>query len=621
MILIVGLLAVPFALFGINNYFQTQVENYVAKVGEAEVDTRMFQDRLEQQRQQMRQMLGQDTPLDFLNTEENKRRIVDALIDEELLVQDARAAGVEVPASKLQEIVLSIDGFKSNGTFDPEIYKGFLRNRGYTTASFEELLARDVLSREISSRVGGSNFVTDAEIDAYLKVFNQTRTFSHVRLSASEQTLAEPITEEAIAKRFEEQKSSYMTPEKVVLEYAELNAAEFTVEPATEESLKDSYERQASRFVVPEQRLTSHILVEVAQGADAEAQKAALAEAEKLLAEVKGGKAFADVAKEHSDDLGSKATGGDLGWIEKGANDAAFDDALFAMNANDVSQPVLGSNGYHIIQLREIRAEKRKTFEEVRAELLASYETTERERIYNERASKLLDAIHRDPQSLKAPAESVGMTLKTTEAFARDAGVGIALNPKVMEEAFGEMVLERGQTSDLIDIAPSHSVAIRVLERIPPKQRELAEVRAQIESELKLEAQRKQLAAQVAELEKRLPGESLEAIAASLTKTPEKADAVVRTAANVDPNLLTEVFKLPRPGSNPVRRAIRLSDDDQVLVELTAVVDGDPKTVEQAARDGAKAQLLSQWQETESRAYVKALRQGVDIKIAEDRLR
>ncbi len=621
LILIVGLLAVPFALFGINNYFQAQVENYVAKVGDEEIEPRSLQDRLEQQRIQMRQMLGEDTPLDFLNTEENKRRIVDALVDEELLVQDARAAGVEVPASKLQEVLLAVDSFKSNGTFDPDLYRAFLRNRGYSTGAFEALLARDILGREISSRLGGSSFVSEAEVDAYLKVFNQTRTFSHLRIGSAEQILAEPVSEDAITKRFEEKKTDYTTPEQIVLEYVELNAAEFQIEAATDEALRESYERQANRFVVPEQRLASHVLVEVATGADAEVQKAALAEAEKLLAEIRGGRSLADVAKEHSDDLGSKATGGDLGWIEKGANDAAFDDALFALKAGEISEPVLGSNGYHIIELREVRAENRKQFEEVRSELLASFESTERERIYNERAGQLLDAIHRDPQSLKGPAEAAGLTLKTTEAFAKNAATGIALNPQVLEEAFGEMVLDRGQTSDLIDITPNHAVAIRVLERIAPKQRELAEVRAQVEAELKLEAQRELLNAQATDLEKRLATEALDTIATALGKTAEKAEAVVRTAANLDPNLLTEVFKLPRPGAAPLRRVIRLNDDEKVLVELSSVVDGDPKTAEQAARDGAKAQLLSQWQATESSAYVKALRQGVEIEIAEDRLR
>ncbi|MBK8066684.1 MAG: SurA N-terminal domain-containing protein [Rhodanobacteraceae bacterium] len=620
LIIIMLLLVVPFALFGINNYFQTQIETFVAKVNDTEITPQQFQERIDLQRRQMRQMLGQDADISFVDTIDNKRRVLDSLIDEELRYQDARAAGVEVPEAKLRSEILAIDAFKPSGTFDQDTYVAVLRNMSMTPAMFQQRMVRDMASREIVSRLAGSAIVTDAEVDAYLRLQNQTRSFTSVQLRSADETVPVP-TEDEIAKDYEARKDELKTPEMVILDYVELKMAEISVAALSEEDLKARYDEMKDRYVVPEQRLASHVLVEVAGGADAEAQKAALAKAESLLAEIRGGKDFAEVAKASSDDIGSKEQGGDLGWIESGANDPAFDEALFQLEVGKVSEPVLGANGYHLIQLREIRAGSQRPFDEVKGEIEAEYRTSEQERLFSEKAGELVDAIHADPQSLQGPADKVQLEVKRTAPFARTGGADIAANPEVVQQAFSELVLDRGQTSDLIDLSKDHVVAIRVAERKAPEPRTLDQVRGEIAATLTQKAQRAQLEAKAKALEARLAGgETLDAIAKELGKTPNVADAVVRTAGNQDGRILEQVFKMPRPAGTPVRKALRLGDDEQALVELTAVVDGDPKAAEQAARDAARSQLVAQWTEAETGAYVKALRQQAEIKIAEDRL-
>lgn len=621
LIIIMGLLLVPFALFGINNYFQAQVEAYVAKVNETEITQQQLQERLDLQRRQMRQMLGEDADLGFVESADNKRRVLDALIDEELRYQDARASGIEVPAAKLQSEILAIDAFKPAGSFDQDTYVAVLRNMNMTPAMFQQRVLRDLSAREIVMRMNESAFVTEAEIDSWLRLQNQTRSYASVILRAAEETVPAP-TEEDIARDYEARKDELKTPEMVILEYVEVKADAIEIPTPSEEELKARYDDMKDRYVVPEQRLASHVLVEVASGADAEAQKAALAKAEQLLAEVRGGKDFAEVAKASSDDIGSREQGGDLGWIEQGSNDPAFDEALFKLEAGQVSEPVLGASGYHLIQLREVRAESRRPFEDVRAEIESEYRSSEQESRYNDLAGQLVDEIHRDPQSLSGPAGKLGLEVKRTAPFARSGGSDIAANPAVVEQAFSELVLERAQTSDLIDIAKNHVVAIRVAERKPPEARTLEQVRAEIVARLQLEAQRKQLADKVKALEARmLAGETLDAIATELGKTPEVADAVVRTAGNQDPRVLDQVFRLPRPAAGaPLRKALELVGNEYALVELRAVVDGDPKSAEKEARDAARTQLVAQWRDAESRAYVAALRKQAQVVVAEDRL-
>lgn len=624
LVLIVMLLAVPFALFGINNYFEAQVDRFAAKVNETEIDPQVLQERLEIQRRQMRQMFGADTPLDFLNTPENKRRVLDELIDEELRKQDALAAGINIPASKLQESILAIDAFKPAGVFDQDTYVAVLRNNGLTPQIFEQRMAGELLAQEIVTRISATAIVTQAELDAYLRTSGQSRSFRNVILSSADQALETEIDDAAIQKHYEDNAETYRTPERVVIEYVEVSAAKLDIAPPSEDDLIKQYESQASRFVVPEQRLTSHVLVQVGANADAEAQRETLAKAEALLAEVRGGKDFAEVASSTSDDLGSKGQGGDLGWLERGTVDQAFEDALFALEVGQVSEPVLGSDGFHLIQLREVKPESRREFDEVRAELLSEYDSQERSTRYNQLAGRLVDAINRDPLSLEGPAGSVGLTVQRTEPFDRQmGGAGIAGNRQVVDAAYSDMVLVRGQTSDLVDIGRDHAVALRVVERLPAEPRPLDTVREEIISTLRSETQRARLKVQMQAHEQRLAaGETLDTIAAELEKVPDIADGVVRTAGNIDPSLLEEVFKLPRPTEGmPLLRALSLGEDRYALVELSSVVDPDPATVDATAREAARTQLQTEWSQAEARAYVKALRSQAKIRIDEERVR
>jgi len=622
LVTVVLLLAVPFALFGINNYFETTVDANVAKVNDVDITQQMLQERLDAQRSQMRQMLGQDADLDFLNTPENKRRILDSLVDEELRYQDAKAAGIEVPSGKLQADILDMQVFKPEGKFDQATYVAVLRSNQMTPKMFEQRLSRDLVAREISQRLSSSVFVADSDVGEYLRLFNQTRSFGSLRLKSGDEVLAMPPGEPEVAKYFEDHKSEFNTPEMITIEYVEIKAADLKIEPAAEADLTKRYEEQANRFVVPEQRLTSHVLVEVASGADADAQKAALAKAEGIAAAIREGKTFADAARESSDDLGSKQQGGDLGWLELGTNDPAFDDALFKLEANQVSEPVLGANGYHVIQLREIRAERRRAFTEARSELETEYAAAERERLYSNLGGSLVDAIQRDPLSLSGPAESVSVEVKRSAPFSRKGGEGITANPDVIEAAFSELVLDRSQTSDLIDLGNEHAVAIRAVDRKVPEPQTLDVVRAEILAKLLVDAQRAQLAEKIKALEVRLvAGESLDAIAKEIGKTEDKAEAIMRTSTTPDPTLVLEVFKLPRATpTSPVRQSIKLSDDEFALVNLTNVADADPKLAEEAAREAARTQLQTQWAETESQAYLASLRKKAKIKIVEDRL-
>ncbi len=209
--------------------------------------------------------------------------------------------------------------------------------------------------------------------------------------------------------------------------------------------------------------------------------------------------------------------GGDLGWLEKGVTNAAFDAALFAMQKGQMSKPVLSSDGYHIIWLRDVRSGESKPFEEVRDQLVKEATTADRDRTYNEVAGKMSDSTYQNPTSLEPASVALNLPIKTTTLFSRQGGEGVAANPKVVAAAFSDDVLVQGNNSGLIDLGNNHSVVIHVDKHVPAVAKPLAEVRADVQKKILDErvavVEKKQADEALARLRK---GEAMEDVAKSL---------------------------------------------------------------------------------------------------------
>ncbi|HET7842957.1 MAG TPA: SurA N-terminal domain-containing protein [Xanthomonadales bacterium] len=620
---ILAAVTIPFAFFGINDYFQGGSETWVAKVGDREISQQDFRRRFEDFRQQVRAQQGdQYDPAQF-DTPITRRRVLDAMVDEAMLAQVAAQAGTEPSDELLKEEISKMPVFQgADGKFDPELYKALLRQRQYTPRGFEELVRLGFTTRDLPEQVQATSLVTDADVDRYLALRDQQRTFRHVTAPPMAATEAAP-TDEAVSKYYDEHKDEFMLPEQVSVEYVELDAAKMSVSVEPDEaSLRSTYEDQKNRFVVAEQRLASHILVKVAPDADAAAQKAALDKATKLAADARGGKDFATLAKESSDDIGSKAAGGDLGWLEKGVTEPAFETALFALAPNTISDPVRTDEGYHVIQLREVKAEQAKPFEEVRADLAKEALDAERDRVFSDVSGRLIDAIYQDPGSLETTAKELGLEIQRTPLFGREGGPGIAANPQVVKAAFSDAVKVEGGVSDPIELGPNHVVVVHLDEHRQPKPRPLEEVRAEVVQRITGEAAAEAARARAEGFQKRLlAGESLDALATELGATVAEAKDVARTSLELNPMMLQAVFKLARPAEGKTTRSmVELPGNSFALVELSSVVDGDPKKTDAAGRESVRAQLGSAIAATERQAFLDALRKTFKIRLAEERM-
>lgn len=608
--------------FGIGDYSFGGATTFVAKVGKEVITEQDFQQRFDEQRRQMRTMMRDAYQPKMFETPEFKRQLLDQLIDEALIQQAGAAAGLAVTDSRLQEEIAKIEAFQVNGKFDQNQYQLALRGSGFSPRQFDARMRRDMAVRELPAQLAASTLVTAGDVNDFVRLRDQTRDFRYLALPES--VLADAaVSADDEQKYFAAHSADYVTPEQVAVEYVELDGAALAPGPAaTETDLRRRYDTQASRFGTKEQRLASHILVEVAAGADAAAQKAAQIEAESLAAELVAGKSFAELAKASSDDVGTRAAGGDLGWIEPGIMEPAFEQALQALKPGGISAPVRTEQGYHLIQLREMKAGAIKSFDEVRAQLESEFVLEQHNEQLADLQDKLFTAADQANGTLEPLAKAIGATVQTTPLFSQDVGFGIAMFPEIRAAAFSPEVKTDGLSSEPIEVSKGRMVVIRLAQHQAAKPRAFAavkpEVHALLLSERKQKANRE---AADAAFKRLLGGESLDAIATSLGAAVSDGKAVGRQGLNLDSQLVAEVFKMPRPNAGGVSHGlVEVTGKKFALVDLQVVQNGDPAKLDAAAKTAARDQLRQDLSTLESSALRKALRARTSIVVNEERL-
>ena len=633
--IILGLIILTFSFFGIESYMTPKVETYAAKIEgpakfwiigkpEREISQDEFRRRFETARQNERAQEGDKFDAAGFESVENKRRVLDQMIDETLLELTAERDGLTVSRAALMKAIMDLDAFKLNGKFDKDQYLLALQTQGYTPKQFEKLASDDLLHQLIPSQLAAAGLTSNNELDAFMRLSQQTRDIRYLELPPPTASQGAP-TESDIKAWYDGHASQYRNDETVAVEYVELDAAKLPVDVvADEDSLRKLYEQEKPKFGAAEQRLASHILIKVADKASPAEVAAALAKAKALAAQARApGADFAALARANSEDLGSKDAGGDLGAVEKGVFGDQFDKAFFALQVGQVSDPVRLPDGWHVILYRELRPGSTKPFEEVRSQLESEYLESERERTFNDISGKLVDAVYVDPTTLTRAAKQMNLTINRTGAFTRNHGEGIAAIEAVRKAAFANPQKIDRQVSDPIEIEPNHIVMIHVIDNKPAETMPLAQVHDKVLADLMADrlakASKAQADAMLARAEK---GETLDAIATSLGRTVIDQPRISRQPPNPEfADVVAKAYSLPiERGGKPAVAMAKLAPDRYALLTVAAIHDGDINGVNKAMHASFLEQLGKARGAVEAHAYVRALRKQYTVKVAEDRL-
>lgn len=515
----------------------------------------------EMQRRQLLQQLGRDFDASLLDERLLRESALRGLIDRRLLLQGAQDAGFVFSEAALDQVILQTPEFQVDGRFDAARFDQVIRQMGYGRLQFRQMLQEEMLIGQLRAGLGASSFVTDQEARAFAGLERQTRDFASLIIKANPAVIE--LGEADVQAYYDEHATEFMTPEQVVLEYVELFKDRFFDQvEVTDEELQPLYENEIANLA--EQRQAAHILVEVGDELNDEQAQAKLQE---LKARVDAGENFAALAKEFSQDPGSAGDGGDLGYAGPGVYDPAFEEALYALQSGQVSEPVRSEFGWHLIKLLGVQSPQVPSFDSLREKLAREYKTQQVEQRFVEATKQLEDSAF-ESSDLNQPAQELALEVKVSEAVGREGGsTGITANRQVLQAAFSPEVLEDGNNSSTIELDPTTVVVIRVKEHKKPEQLPLEQVAESIRAHL----QRERAAANA-----KSEGEKL--LAAIEAGEPagdgwQVQEAATRSQEGVEPRVLQALFRMAKPaGENaPSHAGVTLNNGDYVVLRLDGV--------------------------------------------------
>ena len=620
--MIVILISIPFALWGVNSYFEGATQIVIAVANGVEIEQSDYQRALAQKQRQLVQLAGRDLGTEYLDSPVFKRQVVDSMIDEALAREFSRDRGFRISDNQLNRFIRTTEAFHTNGQFDNERYERLIGNAGLSVQGFQAQQRQQLTTDQMRISLAETAFVSRTELNYALKLLNQKRSAVYAILLLEHFLEGVKITDEDISNEFDAKRAVYFEPPQARVAYVELSVARLADAIKIDDSaVKKHYDDAPRRYSKPGSRSASHILLPLAAGAAAE--EAVRAKAARLVSEARGGADFAELARTYSKDAGSATRGGDLGVIQKGAMVPPFEKAVFALNAGEISEPVKTEFGYHVIKVTRVSKTEAIPFEEVREDIAAALRRRGGEAEFVQLAEQLGNIAFEQPDSLEPLTDQLGLAIQTSDWFSGAMGTGIAANPKVRKAAFSDEVLVDGLNSGVIEINPDTLIVFRKLEHRERRPMLLEEVSDQIKTTL--ENRQAMLALEQAgnailtaltdgtpwaELLGRygLVEASLPAAVEEITDPQEQAIAV-------------KVFAAPHPGAGaPVFGGGQISPEVFAIYRLDAVTMGDPSAVEQEEREQVRTAILRRQGDLLFDGFRADLRKAADVKIFDDRL-
>jgi|GEM_PF-15135 len=673
---IIGLIIMLLAMTGVDAIFNASgSKRDVATVNDESITEDQLRQALDVQRNQLLQQLGAGFDASLLRDELLRGSVLNGIIDRVLLLQGAKEAGFTYSQVALDQVILQTPEFQIDGKFAASRFDQVIQRMGYTRLQFRQLLEQEMLIGQLRAGLAGTAFVTDQQVEAFVRLDKQTRDFSMQTVPVDLNSVQ--ISDADISQYYTAHPERFHSPEQVVVDYLKLKKEQFFDQVSVDEQrVRELYEKQIASLA--EQRHAAHILIDVGTELDEAQAKAKL---EEIRARLDKGEDFAALAKSFSKDTGSATEGGDLGFAGPGVYDPAFEAALYGLKEGEVSGPVRSQFGWHLIKLLGVQAPEVPSFETLKPGLVRELKAEQVEQRFVE-ASKQLETAAYEAADLLSPAKELGLSVQTSAAFGREGGEGIAANRQVLQAAFSEQVLTDRANSSLIELDPETVIVLHLKEHRKPERQPLEQVKEQIVQQLKADkatekarqdgeallakvrtevyvpklpapeatpapaavsapvAEAAVLATPEAVTEPKEKEEAVatpapsEAPAVAATEPPQETPSVVavepaavipaavgwktleaasRVQEGVDPAILQAVFRLPKPSKDkPSYGSVILKSGDFVVVRLEGVSQPD-KALSEEQRQEYKRQLASRIGQQDFAAYMNARRAKAEI--------
>lgn len=489
---LIATLAFVFILWGIAGELITSPgEKAVAEVAGKPITTAELQtvyERLAQQSQMAQIMAGIHSPM--VNEQQIRKQALDSLVIERVLSTAAQEQGFMVTPDQVNGILIKLPQFQANGEFSPALYERIVRQMNFTPQSFRDTVQKEMLITQAQSTIRDSVFLLPYQFQEAVDLVNQTRDVEYAVFKADTFANEVKITPEELKAYYDSHQSEFMTDETVKVAYVVLDKTALTEKlkqnlKPTDEQLHEYYQDNIGRFSSAELRTAKHILIAVKPTATQAELDAAKTKAESILAELKRGANFADLAKKDSDDPSSAALGGDLGAFGHGEMVPEFENAVFNGKEGDLVGPVKTDFGYHIILIGKTQPAVVKPLEQVKAQLTKEWLDDKIIEQYDKELGEIDQMAFENTDSLDKVSQTFGLPLQTmTMSKEIEKNTDLGKIPQVHEAAFSDDVLFSRQNSEMIRIQPDKAIILRDTEHQTPTLKPFDEVKDSLKTTL-----------------------------------------------------------------------------------------------------------------------------------------
>ena len=618
---IILFLCLTFLLWGIDEYLRAARQVVVAEVNGEEIDLGAYQTNFQRLRQRAQAELGDKFDSSLWTQESTKKQALDFLVEERLLGQAIDDSRLRISNPQVAAFIRGAETFAVDGKFSIERYKQAVSMLGFTETGFEAQARKDLAVQQLRAGIALSAFATQPEAERLAQLFAQKRDIGYALIEpAAPETVA--VSDADAEAYYKSNQDTFRVDEKVTLEYLELTLDDLKSEIAVDDKLLAAhYEATKELYTSQEQRSANHILVQLKKGATAEEDAAAKAKIEALRALVQGGKSFEEVARENSDDVGSRAEGGDTGLFPRGVMAPEFEEAVFSMQPGELSQPVKTQFGYHLIRVREIKPGGTRPFAEVRHEVEEAYRREQAENLYFERAEAFSNAVTEHPDSLEAAGDVVSLKPKTTEPLTR-AEVEQRFSADVANAAWEPEVLTEGLASMPVEIGNARVVAVRVTAHAPAHVPPFADVKDAAVTALRDQRLREAVTKRGETILERLKkGEAVADVMAAEKLEWLEEKGVVRDSGKVNRAVSRAAFSAPlQVGGEPAIIGVPVGTGSFAVakvsnLQLPTIEQLQGKNVDAIKRDASRGYMASAWH-----GFVTRLRADGKVKTWPERL-
>ena len=511
---IIGFVYVDMGLGGAGGS-QPQDRAYAARVNGETITYREFDRALYYTEKNYEQMYRQPLSDDMVQAMGLPQQVLNSLIEQRLLLQQARRLHLNATPQEVRERILQIPTLNPGGKFvGDELYTRYVTGAlGYTsTAEFEDELARDITMQKIDSAMQNSIVISPKAAEEEYKRVSENAKIKYVMLPVTREAANVTVTPAEVEAYYRANQAKYAHGEQRDLKYlvADLARIRSQIVP-TDAELQKRYDASKEDYKQPESAHILHILIKVDPNATPQVDAEAKAKAENLVKQLRAGADFAKLAKDNSGDPSSSSKGGDMGWVSRGMTVEPFDTAAFSIPLNTISDPIRSKEfGYHIIKVLERKPAGYRSFAEVRPMLAAQVADERAKEIARDDITKIAARLRQNKP--KNPAEFTAfatdrVSSNDTQWFAKSDPIpGLGNNPALATWAFSA---KQGDVGDIV--GTQRGPAIPYLDAIRPAGiSDLSEVRARVEADAR-NAKAQQLARQ--ELVKALPATNIDDVA------------------------------------------------------------------------------------------------------------